>query len=89
MKIISLQLTKGGRDRIKRIKLEAQKDYKGDDVSCLAVLKSEMTDSDAVFYRQIPFELTDEQCFFNDYRGFDTVMRRIKSMISTEDYDVW
>ena len=54
-----------------------------------AFLHSRMMKSKTIFYRQIPCELIDGECFIRDYRTCANVIKQVHRLISLGDYSMW
>ena len=89
IKIICLRLTNKGFNHIQSYKQESERKYPSDEASQMAYLLVHVTESDFVFYRQIPCETVQDCCYYCDYRNHQKDISKIKAFISLGNYSVW
>ena len=89
IKIICFHLTSNGFKEISRLKREVKAQNPSNEMAQNAFLHSRMMESKTIFYRQIPCDFIDGECFIRDYRTYAYVIKQVHRLISLGDYSMW
>ena len=89
IKMICFRLTSNGFKEISRLKREVKAQNPSNEMAQNAFLHSRMMESKTIFYRQIPCDFIDGECFIRDYRTCANVIKQVHRLISLGDYSMW
>ena len=89
IKMICFHLTSNGFKEISRLKREVKAQNPSNEMAQNAFLHSRMMESKTIFYRQIPCDFIDGECFIRDYRTYAYVIKQVHRLISLGDYSMW